>query len=286
MKAVGYIRVSTEEQSKRLSPEVQEELIRDFAERNNITVVEFFRDLGISGSIPLANRPGFISLLSYAEKHNIKIIVALSLDRLSRNPTDLQYLAYLIQQKGFKIFTVYEHEITLQRLYVDPSTELSAMFHRLYRKFARSKTLENVHKKLIKGHIHSPLSRKQEDITEIANQILKLRREGTPLKRIARIVGLHYKTVRFILWILDQWNISPETCPRCGTRALEPDPDYYGFMRCSNCGFTVPPSKELWDRMLENEEDRRLLELLYEPYIVKLIEMRKQLKETEQQSIQ
>jgi site-specific DNA recombinase len=87
--AVGYVRVSTEEQaSQGLSIPAQEEAIVAYARMKGLELVEVIVDGGVSGGRPLGARPGGQRLLSLLAEGKATHIVALRLDRLFRNASD------------------------------------------------------------------------------------------------------------------------------------------------------------------------------------------------------
>ena len=62
-KAIGYIRVSTEEQAKDgESLQRQEALIQAEAAKQNWELIAVLRDEGVSGGKPASKRPGFAAL--------------------------------------------------------------------------------------------------------------------------------------------------------------------------------------------------------------------------------
>lgn len=81
--AVIYVRVSTEEQKKGLSIEVQEKLCRDRAEEMKYDVLKVFDDSGISGH--REDRAGIIQIKELIVSNQINAVIALSSDRLYRN---------------------------------------------------------------------------------------------------------------------------------------------------------------------------------------------------------
>ena len=60
--AVGYIRVSTEEQT--LGPEAQRVALARWAEARKIQLVAVHEDRGVSGAAPLDRRPGLLAALA------------------------------------------------------------------------------------------------------------------------------------------------------------------------------------------------------------------------------
>lgn len=85
MNAIGYARVSTQEQSEHgVSLGDQEHRIREYAAEQGWECEAIYTDRGVSGSIPFASRPaGAQALASDAE-----VIVVVAWDRLSRDMLD------------------------------------------------------------------------------------------------------------------------------------------------------------------------------------------------------
>jgi site-specific DNA recombinase len=86
MKAAIYLRVSTEEQRERQSIATQ----RDFAERYcdlyEIAIADFYADDGVSGTVPLDQRPQGARLLEDAKAKAFDTVLIYKLDRLGRDP--------------------------------------------------------------------------------------------------------------------------------------------------------------------------------------------------------
>lgn len=84
-RAVGYVRVSTEEQASRGSGlEVQAGAIRSFADSQGFELVDIVTDAGASGATPPAERPGFVQVLAHAGTGGFVLLVW-RFDRFSRN---------------------------------------------------------------------------------------------------------------------------------------------------------------------------------------------------------
>ena len=81
----GYIRVSTEEQTKGFGLETQTAAIRAFAESQGYELADVIADPGVSGATLPADRPGFGQLLAMAEAGEISVILVWKFDRLARN---------------------------------------------------------------------------------------------------------------------------------------------------------------------------------------------------------
>jgi DNA invertase Pin-like site-specific DNA recombinase len=86
--AIGYIRVSTLDQSQHgVSLEAQDERLRAYCVAAGLDLVAVIREDGVSGSVPLADRPQGACLLA-ALKQGAMHVVALKLDRLFRDAED------------------------------------------------------------------------------------------------------------------------------------------------------------------------------------------------------
>ena len=87
---LGYTRVSTQEQGRpgKVSLPDQERIIKGFAMANGASQydVQIFSDPGVSGSVPLGERPGGRELLAMAKPGDT--VVAAKLDRMFRSASD------------------------------------------------------------------------------------------------------------------------------------------------------------------------------------------------------
>ena len=100
MKVYGYCRVSTAEQANGgLSLETQQQQITGYAMMKGWQVAEFFVEAGVSGSVPLADRPEGQRLLAALQPGDV--VVAAKLDRAFRSAADA--LETLVELKKDKI---------------------------------------------------------------------------------------------------------------------------------------------------------------------------------------
>lgn len=82
----AYVRVSTTEQKLHgLSIESQKQKLTDYAEKNNMKIVEWYIDEGVSGRKPIAKRPELQRMIKDAEKGRFKRIIFIKLDRFFRS---------------------------------------------------------------------------------------------------------------------------------------------------------------------------------------------------------
>lgn len=101
MTVLGYLRVSTEEQTRSgLGLDAQRETIRAEADRRGWEV-EWVTDDGVSGGTAPANRPGLGSAL--AEVSPGDVLVVAKLDRLSRSLVDFAFLMEQARDEGWEV---------------------------------------------------------------------------------------------------------------------------------------------------------------------------------------
>ncbi|GJE03586.1 recombinase family protein [Methylobacterium isbiliense] len=85
-RAVGYVRVSTEEQAAHgYGLPAQERAIRAFAESQGYDLVALIADPGVSGATRPAERAGFRQVLAIAEGGGIAVLLVHKFDRLARH---------------------------------------------------------------------------------------------------------------------------------------------------------------------------------------------------------
>lgn len=97
MSVLGYIRVSTGDQSVEAQRHAIEQLHK---------VEEWFSDEGVSGAVRAADRPGFADLLRYARKGDTLIVSAV--DRLGRDTLDVLATVEALQAKKVAIISLRE----------------------------------------------------------------------------------------------------------------------------------------------------------------------------------
>jgi site-specific DNA recombinase len=105
-KAIGYIRVSTEEQAREgVSLDNQKARIEQYCTYRSFSLADIIADAGISGG-KNKTRPGFIELLDRIEAGQAEVVVLYSLERLSRDMLTLLALERLLDEKGIELHTV------------------------------------------------------------------------------------------------------------------------------------------------------------------------------------
>lgn len=85
-RVAAYVRVSTQEQKLHgLSLDAQKMKLAEYAEKNNMRIVEWYVDEGVSGRKLIKNRPELQRMIQDAEKKEFDRIIFIKLDRFFRS---------------------------------------------------------------------------------------------------------------------------------------------------------------------------------------------------------
>ena len=107
MKAIGYVRVSTDKQAEQgVSLEAQAEKIRAMAVVHNAKLAEIIVDGGESAKS--LNRPGMARLLAMVDAGEVQTVIIAKLDRLTRSVKDLCTLLERFERRGVALVSVAE----------------------------------------------------------------------------------------------------------------------------------------------------------------------------------
>jgi len=107
MKAIGYVRVSTDKQAERgVSLDAQAEKIRAMAVVHNAELVDIIVDGGESAKS--LQRPGMERLLALVDSKKIHAVIVAKLDRLTRSVKDLCELLERFERRGVALISVAE----------------------------------------------------------------------------------------------------------------------------------------------------------------------------------
>ncbi len=197
-KAVGYVRVSTEEQSREgVSLEMQAVKVRQYAELNDLELVEIVQDAGLSGK-SIAGRPGIQTVLAMIRAHTIDAVIVYKLDRLARNTIQCLEMAQLMDKAGVALHSISEK--------LDTQSALGRFF------FTLTASLAEMERGIISERTAAALAQKRSNgektggdcpfgyrvqagrlIPDLEEQravkrIIQLRAEGFSLRQIARVL--------------------------------------------------------------------------------------------------
>jgi len=130
--AVGYVRVSSEEQATEgVSLDAQEARIRAYATMRGLNLVAIYREEGVSAKVPLRKRPEGTKIVESLSKKRAKHVIAVKLDRLFRNVADA-----LSQTEEWDKAKHALHVIDMGGSAVDTASAMGRMFFTMAAAFA------------------------------------------------------------------------------------------------------------------------------------------------------
>jgi len=191
MKAVGYVRVSTQGQADDgVSLESQKAKIRAFCDLHDYELTGIYEDAGISGT--KADREGLQGAMAALQKGSVLVVYSMS--RLSRNAAHMLALSQLLEKRGIDLASLSEN--------IDTSTAagkmyftVSAAFNQLFRDQIAENTKAALANKKANNEKYSPVPFGYKEVegrlvevkkeAMVVAEILKLREQGHTLTSIA-----------------------------------------------------------------------------------------------------
>jgi DNA invertase Pin-like site-specific DNA recombinase len=137
--AIGYVRVSSEEQADSgLGLEAQRQRIAAYCTLKGLHLAEVFEDPGVSAGKPLASRPAGSRLLAAAKKVKGVVVVA-KLDRLFRSVADAANVIDDFDKKGIQLVAIAE-AFDMTSPYGRAMAQMASVFAELERAMIRERT--------------------------------------------------------------------------------------------------------------------------------------------------
>jgi len=103
--ATIYSRVSSDEQKKGLSPELQKELCSKWAKNNNYQIVGVFEDGGKSGT-KTVGRVGLEDMIIQCQEENVDVALIVDTDRIARNEVDHFNIKTALKKGGTQLIAI------------------------------------------------------------------------------------------------------------------------------------------------------------------------------------
>lgn len=130
MRVAGYTRVSTAEQATEgISLEAQAAKIRQYAELNDMQLVEIVEDAGYSAKTA-SNRPGVQAIMEMVRTKAVDAVIIYKLDRLARNTIEALDMAQKMDRAGVALHSITEKldtQSALGRFFFTLTASLAAM---------------------------------------------------------------------------------------------------------------------------------------------------------------
>jgi site-specific DNA recombinase len=214
MTAIGYVRVSTDQQADRgVSLEAQAEKIRAMAVVHNAHLLDILVDGGESAKS--LNRPGMARLLAIVDAGEVETVIVAKLDRLTRSVKDLCTLLERFERRSVALISVAESLDTgsaAGRLVLNIMTAVSQWEREAIGERTRDALCHKRSKGERVGNIPfgSRLAADGQHLEPepgeqaVRSEILRLREEGATLRGIAaRLNDQAYRTRSRTPWRLE-----------------------------------------------------------------------------------
>jgi DNA invertase Pin-like site-specific DNA recombinase len=152
MKAIGYIRVSTEKQAEKgVSLDHQREEIKRYCSYKDMHLIEVLEDAGISGG-KNRERGAFVELIDILERREVGALVVYSLERISRDMLTLLAFERLLNEYSIELHTV-EGQIETATADGYMGFAMKAFFGELERRQVQQRTRRAMAHKKAKGEV-------------------------------------------------------------------------------------------------------------------------------------
>ena len=185
IKAVGYIRISTNEDKQKYGFDVQLGAIRVYCKQNKLELLKVYKDTRSGKSL---KRPGIQKLLS--EKNDFQVVIIFKLDRLSRSVLDL---LKLIREdlRGKEIVFIEEG--------IDQRTKEGRLLLNQLASFAEYE------RELIISRIKNGLAEAKKKGVKLGaeakypkyrRRVIEMKHQGKTWKEICKELGINYRTAK------------------------------------------------------------------------------------------
>jgi len=150
--AVGYTRVSTDDQAKQgLSLDAQAAEISEYCQRQGLRLVRLYREEGKSASKELSKRTAFLRMMGDIAAGGFAVVVVYHIDRFSRNPAEYYPLIERLATQSVNLVALNDPEYDA----TDPGHEMKRGIDitvALYQaRLSRAKMIDVVRRKLESG---------------------------------------------------------------------------------------------------------------------------------------
>lgn len=185
IKAVGYIRISTNEDKQKYGFEVQLKAIKQYCRKNKLRLVKVYKDLKSGKSL---NRQGIQKLL--AEKDSFNVVVVFKIDRLSRSVLDLLKLLHE-ELEGKEVIFIEEG--------IDQRTkEGRLLLNQLacFAEYERELIVSRIKNGLAEAKKKGVRLGAEAKYPKYLERVKSMRKQGKTWKQICEKLGINYRTAR------------------------------------------------------------------------------------------
>jgi DNA invertase Pin-like site-specific DNA recombinase len=194
IKAIGYVRVSTDEQAKEgVSLENQEQKIRDYCKLKDFEIVEIIQDAGISAKN--LRRPGAQKVIEMACNKMVDAVVVYKLDRMFRSTVDALETTRLFDKWNVSFHSI-EETIDTKSAMGKFFFTLTAALAEMEREIIGERTRDVLQRKKANNEVygHVPFGFKKfkgkllnhDAEQKVVQTVLEMREKGLNYSRISR----------------------------------------------------------------------------------------------------
>lgn len=202
----AYVRVSTDGQvgEDKFGLEVQEQTIKEYCEKHNMTIVNWFRDEGESGA---KERPGFDEII-YGDVSNppYEAVVVAKSDRVARDINIYYYYKMMLSKKNIELISVAE-DFGQFGVFADMLEAFTLCVAKMERENINKRTSSGRKTKASKGgysggrppYGYNPVSGMlviNAEEAEVVREIFRLKRNGSTYQQVCDVLNAAGKTNR------------------------------------------------------------------------------------------
>jgi len=192
MRAFAYARVSSKGQAADDRDGIvrQEKAIKDYAAKNRVRIVRWFRD-SVAGTKDLENRPALQELMSALHSNGTRIVLIEKLDRLARDLMIQESIIADMRRNGFEIISATEPDLCSD----DPTRVLLRQMMGAFAEYERKMIVQKLRGARQRAKASRPGYREgrkpfgdRPGEAETITRILELRAQGCTLTKVADLL--------------------------------------------------------------------------------------------------
>ena len=190
MRLVAYVRVSQEDER----PENQEFAVSKWAAERGHVIAAVERDVGVSGSVPPSERPGWQAVVKRLEAGEAQGVVVYALDRIARSLWELASVYKQFAERGWALLSVREEWLGTVDEKIKPLIiAILGWAGEMEREFIRMRTKEALARLRAEG---KRIGRPPTWTEEKRRRVIDLVARGLTLKEACQLAGVSYNTAR------------------------------------------------------------------------------------------
>ncbi len=153
VKAVAYIRVSTEEQVKNgQGLEIQRADVDEYTQGNHMDLIQSFEDHGVSGANDISKRAGLNKLMKFIAHNEVDCLLITKMDRLARDVYIQLWIEKELKIHGVELISINEDNLNGNDYMTTAMRQMVAVFAELEKNRIADRLVRGRQAKADKGH--------------------------------------------------------------------------------------------------------------------------------------